>query len=135
MRSLGLDVGDKKIGVALSDPLGIVASPLTIINVSDTATAISDILNVVSRNQVGQIIVGLPCSMDGSIGQQAKKVQAFVAELCEQTRVPVEFMDERLSTVAAKRLMQGTKKTGKKNRDDDDVAAAIILQCYLDEAS
>ena len=135
MRSLGLDVGDRKIGVALSDPLGIVASPLTIINVSDTATAISDILNVVSRNQVGQIIVGLPCSMDGSIGQQAKKVQAFVAELCEQTRVPVEFMDERLSTVAAKRLMQGTKKTGKKNRDDDDVAAAIILQCYLDEAS
>ena len=133
MRSLGLDIGDKKIGVALSDPLGIVASPLTIINGSDTVTAISAILDVVSQNQVGQIIVGLPCSMDGSIGQQAEKVKGFVAELCEQTQVPVEFSDERLSTVAAKRLMQGMKKTGKKNRDDD-VAAAIILQGYLDEA-
>ena len=134
MRSMGLDVGDKRIGVALSDPLGIVARPLTIINGSDTVTAISAILDVVSQNQVGQIIVGLPCSMDGSIGQQAEKVKGFVAELCEQTRVPVEFSDERLSTVAAKRLIQGMKKTGKKNRDDDDVAAAIILQGYLDEA-
>jgi len=133
-RSLGLDIGDRKIGVALSDPLGIVASPLTIINGSDTGTAISAILDVVSQNQVGQIIVGLPRSMDGSIGQQAKKVQAFVTELCEQTRVPVEFRDERLSTVAAKRLMQEAKKTREKNRDDDDVAAAIILQGYLDEA-
>jgi len=72
--------------------------------------------------------------MDGSIGQQAKKVQAFSQRLCQHTEVPLEFRDERLSTVSAKRLMQsvGNKKTRKKARDDA-VAAAIILQGYLDE--
>jgi len=72
--------------------------------------------------------------MDGSIGQQAKKVQAFTQKLCQHTDVPVEFRDERLSTVSAKRLMRavGSKKLKKKARDDA-IAAAIILQGYLDE--
>lgn len=72
--------------------------------------------------------------MDGSIGQQAEKVQAFTQRLCQHTEVPVEFRDERLSTVSARRLMQavGSKKTKKKVRDDA-IAAAIILQSYLDE--
>ena len=72
--------------------------------------------------------------MDGSIGQQAEKVQAFTQKLCQHTEVPVEFRDERLSTVSARRLMQavGSKKTKKKVRDDA-IAAAIILQGYLDE--
>ncbi len=72
--------------------------------------------------------------MDGSIGQQAEKVQAFTQKLCQHTEVPVEFRDERLSTVSAKRLMRaaGRKKVKKKARDDA-IAAAIILQGYLDE--
>ncbi len=98
------------------------------------AADIEAITNIVNQHQVKQIIVGLPRSMDGSIGRQAEKVEAFTRRLCQHTEVPVEFRDERLSTVSAKRLMQAvsTKKSRKKVRDDA-IAAAIILQGYLDE--
>ena len=131
-RNLGLDIGDKRIGVALSDPLGILASPLTIINRRNEGSDVEAIINIIDQNQVGRIIVGLPRSMDGSIGKQAEKVKAFAQELCNHTDVPVEFRDERLSTVSAKRLMRGIRKIGKTG--DDAIAAALILQAYLDEA-
>ena len=132
-RNLGLDIGDKRIGVALSDPQGILASPLTIIERSDDRADIDAIVNIVSQNQVGQIIVGLPLSMDGSIGEQAEKVKVFTQKLTNHTEVPIEFRDERLTTVAAKRLMQTVRKTRKTR--DDAVAAALILQSYLDEVA
>ncbi len=134
MRSLGLDIGDKRIGVALSDPEGILASPFTIINRRDESLDIEAIADIVSQKQVEQIVVGLPRSMDGSLGKQAEKVKAFTRKLCSHTEVPVEYRDERLTTVLAERLMQavGTKKTRKKARHDAQ-AAAIILQGYLDE--
>ena len=133
-RKLGLDIGDKRIGVALSDPGGILASPFTIINRSDETTDIEAIVNIISQHQVKQIVVGLPYSMDGSIGKQAEKVKAFTQRLCSHTEVPVVFRDERLTTVSAKRLMQAvnTKKTKGKTRHDA-IAAALILQAYLDE--
>ena len=83
---------------------------------------------------VGGLIVGLPRSMGGSIGKQVEKVKAFTRKLCEHTEVPVQFRDERLTTVSAKRLMQAvnTKKTREKARHDA-IAAALILQGYLDE--
>jgi putative Holliday junction resolvase len=83
---------------------------------------------------VEKVIAGLPISMDGSIGPQAEKVKAFVEDLSARTDVPVEFRDERLSTVSARRMMQaaGKKKSREKKRDDA-IAAAIILQGYLDE--
>jgi len=130
---LGLDIGDKRIGVALSDPQGILASPLIIINRRDDKADVEAIRNVVYQHQVEQIIVGLPRSMNGSIGEQAKKVQVFTQKLCEHIEVPVEFRDERLTTVLAKRLIRDTKKTAGKARHDDAVAAALILQDYLDE--
>ena len=134
MRNLGLDIGDKRIGVALSDLGGILASPFTIINCQDDQQDIEAILDIVRQHQVEQIIVGLPRSMDGSIGQQAEKVKAFVQELCSNTDVPIEFRDERLTTVSAKRLMQSTKrKRTKKTVRYDAAAAALILQSYLDE--
>ncbi len=133
-RSLGLDIGDKWIGVALSDPQGLLASPLTIINRRDETTDITAITDIVSQHQVGQIIVGLPRSMDGSLGQQAEKVKVFTQGLRSHTNVPVEFRDERLTTVSAKRLMRAaeTKRNRRKARDDA-IAAALILQGYLDE--
>ena len=135
MRSLALDVGDKRIGVALSDPQGILASPFTIINCKEERLDIEAIINIVNQQQVKQIVVGLPRSMDGSIGKQAAKVKAFVQRLCSHTEVPVQFRDERLTTVSAKRLMQAVnrKKTRGKVRHDA-IAAALILQGYLDEA-
>jgi len=118
--------------VALSDPEGILATPLTIIDLSEEKTDIAAIIDIVNEKQVGQIIVGLPCLMDGSLGQQAEKVIAFAHELGNHTDVPVDFRDESLSTVSAKRLMQGgRKKHG--NRRDDAIAAALVLQGYLEE--
>ncbi len=133
MRSLGLDIGDKRIGVALSDPQGILASPLAIINCRDERADVEAIIAIINQHQAEQIIVGLPRSMDGSIGKQAEKVKAFTQELCNHTKVPVEFRDERLSTVLANRLMREVKKTREKVRRDA-IAAALILQSYLDEA-
>ena len=120
--------------MALSDPGSILASPFTIIDRDDERQALEAIINIIDQQQVKQIVVGLPRSMNGSIGQQAEKVQAFVQMLCRHTEVPVEFRDERLTTVAAKRLRQAasTKKSKRKARDDA-IAAALILQGYLDE--
>ena len=132
MRSLGLDIGDKRIGVALSDPQGILASPLTIIDRTDDQSDIAAIIAIINQNQVGRIIVGLPLSMDGSISEQAEKVKAFTQKLSNHTQVPIEFRDERLSTVSAKRLMQTVRKT--RQTRHDAVAAALILQGYLEEA-
>jgi len=130
-RSLGLDIGDRWIGVAMSDPQGILASPLTIIRRTDESSGINAILAIIDQNQVGMVVAGLPLSMNGSIGSQAEKVQGFVQELSAHTKVPIEYRDERLTTVEAQRLMKMTKK-GRKDRDDA-VAAALILQEYLDE--
>jgi len=120
--------------VALSDPQGILASPFTIINRIDETADIEAITSIISQHQIKQVIVGLPLSMDGSIGKQAEKVKAFTEKLGDFTEVPIEFRDERLSTVLAKRLMQAVNaKKGKKKAPDDAIAAALILQGYLDE--
>ena len=134
MRSLGLDIGEKRIGVALSDAGGILATPLTIIDRRDDKADIEAILAIVSQHQVVKIVVGLPLSMNGKVGKQAERVKAFTQELCRHTDIPVELRDERLSTVSARRLMRegNNKRAGKKTRYDA-AAAAIILQGYLDE--
>jgi len=121
--------------VALSDPEGILASPFTIIHCREETADIEAIVDIIRKNQVERVIVGLPRSMDGSLGLQAEKVKTFTRKLSQQTEVPLEFRDERLSTVSAKRLMQDIK--GKKPRQKirhDAIAAALILQSYLDEA-
>ena len=118
--------------MALSDPQGILASPLTIITRTEESADIEAIVALVRQNQVGRVIAGLPLSMDGSVSKQAEKVKAFVTEFCRHTDIPVEFRDERLSTVSAKRLVRGVRKTDKGTRYDA-VAAALILQSYLDE--
>lgn len=133
MRILGLDIGDRRIGVAISDPEGILASPLTIINRTDEKSDIEAILGLVRQHQAGRIIVGWPLSLDGSLGKQAVKVKDFVAALCRHTEVPVEARDERLSTVSAMRLVRGVKKPARGTRYDA-MAAALILQGYLEEA-
>ena len=120
--------------MALSDPDGILASPLTIIDRRDDKQDIEAITKIVSQHEVKRIITGLPLSMDGSLGKQAERVKEFIQQLCCQTEVPLEFRDERLTTVLAKRLLRSvhTRKSKKKVRDDA-VAAALILQGYLDE--
>jgi len=133
MRTLGLDIGDKRIGVAISDPEEILASPLATITREDDKKAIDDIIKLVDQNDVERIVVGLPYSLDGSIGVQANKVMDFAERLSKHTRASMKIWDERLSTVAVERLLrEAGKKKAKKRERRDAAAAAFILQGYLD---
>ena len=133
MRCLGLDIGDKRIGVAISDPEQILASPLSTIIRDDDEKAIDAIVELVGKHEVQRIVVGLPYSLDGSVGRQASKVITFVEQLSKCTEADIETRDERLSTVAAERLLAeaGTKRDTIRLRRDA-AAAAFILQGYLD---
>ena len=131
MAILGLDFGQKRIGVALAQDL--VAIPLTVIERTGEKDDMERVFALAHEHGVKRIVVGLPRSMDGSIGKQAQLVLAFSGTLSEQADVPVETWDERLSTVAAERLLvdAGMKREKRKARRDA-IAAAIILQSYLD---
>ena len=133
MRILGLDIGEKRIGVALSDPLGIIASALTVIERTTDEAAIKQIINLALENEAERIVVGMPRSLDGSLGKQAQAVQSFIDLLKERTQLPVVSWDERLSTVAAERaLLETGMKRDKRKKHRDSLAAAFILQGYLD---
>ena len=133
MRNLGLDIGERRIGVAISDPEQILASPLTTVIRDDDDRAISAIIEIVNKYDVQRIIVGLPYSLKGNVGSQANKVTTFVEKLSKCTEAKIEFRDERLSTVAVDHLLieAGIKSQKKKDRRDA-AAAAFILQGYLD---
>lgn len=131
MRILGLDVGDKRIGVAVSDPGRSLARSLQVIERGSKGQDLEVIGQLVRDLDIACIVVGYPRSLDGTIGEQAKRVERYARELERGLGVPVVLWDERLSTVAAERLMRDTgRKDGR--RGIDAVAAALILQSYLD---
>lgn len=135
-RIIGLDIGDKRIGIAISDPLRITAAGLETIERQNMKIDVERVKQIAERHGAVQIVVGLPLNMDGSSGEQADKVRSFASKLARSTGLPVVYEDERLSTVSAIRTLtlQGVK-TGK-NRDlVDRQAAAIILQKFLDKNS
>jgi putative Holliday junction resolvase len=134
-RILGLDIGDRYIGVAMSDPGRVLASPLTILKRGDDTTVIEAITGIIDEHGVSRVIVGLPLSLDGQPRHQARKVEIFTQQLAENTEITLEYRDERYSTVTARQLLAaGAKKGGRKKTRDDAAAAAIILQGYLDES-
>ena len=132
-RTLGLDIGDRWIGVALSDPLGILASPLTRVERRDDEGAVKAIADLVQKHEAKAVVAGLPYSMNGSLGPQAVSVQDFLRKLGQSLSVPIQTSDERLSTVAATQGMieAGVSRESRKGRIDA-AAAALILQWYLD---
>ncbi len=134
MRILGLDIGDRRIGVAVSDPTGLLARPLVIIPRKGEAADVAAVVRLVAEHQAGKVLAGLPLSLDGSLGPQAAKVKAFLDKLAPALPVPLETWDERFSTTTAHelRLAAGVKKK-KRQAPDDAAAAAVILQSYLDE--
>jgi putative Holliday junction resolvase len=133
MRFLGLDVGDKRIGVALSDEMALIASPRETIERKGTKKDVLYLLDLASREGVSEILVGMPLSLDGTAGPQAEKVARFVEALRASAAVPVTTWDERLSTVVAERAMIEADVSRAKRRGAlDRVAAALILQSYLD---
>lgn len=141
-RIMALDVGDRRVGIALSDPTGTLATPFGA--VARGKTDVDDILRLAEREGAGAIVVGMPFTLAGERGAQAAKTAAFVRELREKARVPVSTLDERLSTAQARRLLResdgrgGGKRRQRKaaRRQDrgrtDAAAAAVILQGYLD---
>ena len=134
-RCLALDVGDKRIGVALSDPLQILASPLqTIVRTGDENTLL-EIIDLVARHGVEKLIIGMPYSLDGTIGPQAEKVLSFRDQIAAQLGIEIILQDERLSSVTADQKLRETRKKSARLRDKiDAAAAAVILQFYLDES-
>ena len=132
MTVLALDVGDRRIGLAISDPTGMLASPLGV--VERGPSDVDDILRVALDNGVTEIVVGLPLTLAGESRAQAGKVRSFVQELRSKTDLPVTMVDERLSTVQAQRMLResGSGRRGRDRGRLDSAAAAVILQAYLD---
>ena len=135
-RILGLDYGERRIGLALSDPMGIIARPLTVIDRKKTADHISRISEIIAEKKITTIVVGLPLTLKGHYSKQTEIVLAFIDQLKSDFQIPIVAIDERLSSVAAKKslLLQSVKAGYEKGRVDE-TAAAIILQEYLDSHS
>jgi putative holliday junction resolvase len=132
-RIIGLDVGDARIGVAISDPLGITAAGLDTIERVNLRRDVGAVCEMARRHGAVQIVVGLPKNNDGTYGEQAQKVQAFCRKLARASNLPIVYEDERLTTVSAIRTLtlQGVKPA--QNHDlVDRQSAAIILQKHLD---
>ena len=130
---MGLDVGDRRIGVALSDPLGITAQRLALLERRNAAGDIEAVGALAKQHAVGRIVVGLPLTLRGQVGPQAKKVEAFADALRRKTQVPVELVDERLTTVQGERALLETGASRRKRKATiDQVAAQLILQQFLD---
>lgn len=131
MRILAVDVGEKRIGIALSDALGWLATPLTVITYKKPEDGLAAIEELIRIHGVEQVIVGYPRSLNGTVGPQAKRVDKFVSQLRTRVQVPVLLWDERLSTAQAERLVHETGRSVQRERIDA-LAAAVILQSYLD---
>ena len=135
MSTLGLDFGQKRIGVAIAAAEGLLAIPIDVIDRTEEEADMQARLALIKEWGVNRVVVGLPLSMDGSIGKQAEEVIAFSKALSHRTSVPIDTWDERLSTVAAECLMRDAGvKRDKRKAHRDAMAAAIILQGYLDRA-
>lgn len=133
MRILGVDYGTKRIGLALSDPLGIFAQPLEALQVTDLPSAADEITRIAKERDVDTIVIGLPRNMDGTLGEKAQEALAFLDMLLERTHLIVVPWDERLSTAFAERALRESNMSRKKRKKRVDmVAAQVILQGYLD---
>ena len=132
-RALGIDHGEARIGLAISDELGMLAHPLETIALKEVSDPVLRIAAIVERDKIGQIVIGLPRNMDGTYGPAAEKVRAFVEKLRAACTCPVKTWDERLTTVAAQRSLHEAGRNAKQSRAViDQVAAVLILQGWLD---
>lgn len=133
MRFLGLDVGSERIGVAVSDELGLFAQALTTIERESIAEDLNKINRFVEEWKVQKVVVGLPKRTDGRVGKEAERVLKFSESLQKKLKVPVDTWDERFSTVAATRtLLEANLSRAKRKKVVDKLAATFILQGYLE---
>ncbi len=135
-RILGLDVGDKTIGVAVSDEMGWTAQGVETIRRESKEKDFARLQELITHYQVGEIVVGLPKNMNGTIGPRGESCQAFASQLADRTSLPVHLWDERLTTMAAERMLIAADVSRQKRKKViDKMAATLILQGYLDAKS
>ena len=132
--ALGLDVGSKRIGVAGCDGLGMMATGITTIWRSSFQNDMEQLAEIIDDRQVEILVIGLPYTVDGNIGSQAKQVQKFARRVATVIELPIEYVDERLTSYAAEQMMIEAKISVCRNKATiDRIAAAVILQQWLDE--
>ncbi len=133
MRILGLDIGSKRIGVAVSDELGFTAQGIETLSSKSPGDDVTAIAKLAEKYNAEEIVVGIPYNMDGSEGPQVEKVRVAIEGIRQRVKIPIREWDERLSTVAAERvLLEADMSRSKRRKVIDKVAAVIILQGYLD---
>lgn len=136
MRTLGIDFGEARIGLALSDASGTIAMPLETLETKDKGEQIRGVAQRITEREVERIVVGLPLEMDGTAGPMVEIVEKFSAKLTATVGLEVVFWDERLTSVAAERVIRetGVRKGKKKKKKGllDPIAACLLLQAYLD---
>ena len=132
-RLLALDIGERRIGVALSDPMHIIASPHSIIDRKITPDYMDEIQKLISEQEVEALVIGLPLTLRNNVSQQTQKVQLIIKELNTELTLPIHTVDERLSSVSAENALKLKGiKTGHNKGEIDKTAAAIFLQEFLD---
>lgn len=133
MRVLAIDPGTKRVGVAVSDPTGTIAQALTTVQAQPRDTLAARLSQIAADQEAKRIVVGLPRRLDGSYGPEAKSARELADELRKASSLPVELVDERLTTVAAERsLLEGGMRRAKRKLSVDRVAATLLLQSHLD---
>jgi putative Holliday junction resolvase len=134
-RIIALDVGSRRIGVAACDPHGIVVRAVGVVRADLRAQALAEIQRIVQHEEAVLVVVGLPLTLRGEHGPQAQRVLAFAAELEKTLPVPLVFVDERYTSVEAKRIIKehGTKRQKRRRESVDEVAAVLILEDFLQE--
>jgi putative Holliday junction resolvase len=135
-RFMGLDYGKERVGVALSDSGGSMATPHTVINIQPFRKFLGAIKAIIREQEVDQIVVGIPRNMDGSYGASSDSAREFASRLQESLTIPIATFDERLTTVQASKALRASGKSAKKQKPlIDSAAAQIILQTYLEHLS
>ena len=133
MRILAIDPGTVRLGLALSDPSGTIAQPLSVLARRSEPEDLKALTELVERHEVGMIVIGLPRLMDGRLDAAAHQAQAFGTQVARATGRPVAYWDERLTSVAAERyLIEQGKRRNKRRQEIDRMAATLLLQGYLD---
>lgn len=133
MRVLGIDHGTVRIGLAISDELGMIAQPMEFVPAEPFANVLTRLREIIREKEVGLLLVGMPRNMDGSYGPAALKVESFIAALRDAVAIPIKSWDERLTSVQANRmLIAADVRRNQRKQKVDKTAAAILLQSYLD---
>lgn len=134
MKIMSIDYGDVRTGIAFCDVREIIASPYTVIKESYQPNLVKKIGEIIDKEKPGKIIIGLPRNMDGTYGYRCDECKSLATELSQISRIPIEFQDERLTTVMAHNILSDNNVKGRKRKEVvDAVSAVMILQSYIDK--